>query len=269
MTADPKRQTPLRALALSRVGVAIDLSVMALAGLFFAAIGPFDTSDAPAAPRSAYWIVVMVVGGLVVLSVEAVVHRIRRLDHRLARMLAVTILATPVQTGVVMTCGSLIFGYRARMEIYVELLPAVLIVTLVAVLLLELVRLTRVIAPVGVEATAPSGEAASRAAPMVIARHLPARLRPAALIALQAEDHYVRVHTKAGSDLVLMRFSDAVEAAEAAQPGFRLHRSWWASAAALEAVSYKRGSGEARLDGGLTAPVSRTYYPALREAGWF
>ena len=93
-------------------------------------------------------------------------------------------------------------------------------------------------------------------------------MRSADLIALQAEDHYVRVHTSAGSDLILMRFSDAVAAAQSGQDGLRLHRSWWASAAAIRSIRYKRGSGEARLEGGLTAPVSRTYASALREAGW-
>ena len=104
--------------------------------------------------------------------------------------------------------------------------------------------------------------------PQGLARHLPARLRDAPLLALQAEDHYVRFHTEAGSDLVLMRFSDAVAEAETNLSGFRLHRSWWASESSLERVQFKRGSGQAHLRGGLTAPVSRTYYPALREAGW-
>jgi hypothetical protein len=38
---------------------------------------------------------------------------------------------------------------------------------------------------------------------------------------------------------------------------------------AVEGVSWRRGRGELRLAGGLTAPVSRTYAPILREHGWF
>jgi DNA-binding LytR/AlgR family response regulator len=96
---------------------------------------------------------------------------------------------------------------------------------------------------------------------------LSAKRRGARLIALEAEDHYVRVHTDAGSELLLMRFSEAVE--ELAQAhGHRLHRSWWVSGEALEAVRWKRGGGEARLAGGLTAPVSRSYAAALKQAGW-
>jgi DNA-binding LytR/AlgR family response regulator len=64
-----------------------------------------------------------------------------------------------------------------------------------------------------------------------------------------------------------MRFSEAVEELAAAY-GYRLHRSWWVSAEAIEDVRWKRGGGEARLAGGLVAPVSRSCAAALKEAGW-
>jgi DNA-binding LytR/AlgR family response regulator len=96
---------------------------------------------------------------------------------------------------------------------------------------------------------------------------LSAKRRGARLIALEAEDHYVRVHTDAGSELVAMRFSEALEELARAH-GYRLHRSWWASADAIEAVRWKRGTGEARLSGGIMAPVSRSCADALKEAGW-
>ena len=96
---------------------------------------------------------------------------------------------------------------------------------------------------------------------------LSAKRRAAKLIALEAEDHYVRVHTDAGSELISMRFSEAVEELALAH-GFRLHRSWWVAADAIEAVRWRRGGGEARLIGGIAAPVSRSHAPALKDAGW-
>ncbi len=50
---------------------------------------------------------------------------------------------------------------------------------------------------------------------------------------------------------------------------WQVHRSWWVAAEAVEAVRWRRGAGEASLAGGLVAPVSRTYAPLLKEAGWF
>jgi DNA-binding LytR/AlgR family response regulator len=64
-----------------------------------------------------------------------------------------------------------------------------------------------------------------------------------------------------------MRLADAV--AELGPAGLQVHRSWWVAADAIEAVSWRRGRGEARLKGGVIAPVSRTFGPALRERGWF
>jgi DNA-binding LytR/AlgR family response regulator len=96
---------------------------------------------------------------------------------------------------------------------------------------------------------------------------LSAKRRGARLIAIEAEDHYVRIHTDHGSELLTMRFSDALQ--ELAQVhGHQLHRSWWAAGDAIEEVRWQRGSGEARLAGGLTAPVSRSFAASLRDAGW-
>ena len=50
--------------------------------------------------------------------------------------------------------------------------------------------------------------------------------------------------------------------------GWRVHRSWWVAADAVEAVRWRRGTGEISLVGGLTAPVSRTLGPVLKAAGW-
>lgn len=37
---------------------------------------------------------------------------------------------------------------------------------------------------------------------------------------------------------------------------------------AIEGVRWRRGAGEARLSGGITAPVSRACAGALKQAGW-
>ena len=63
-----------------------------------------------------------------------------------------------------------------------------------------------------------------------------------------------------------MRFSEALEASAAY--GYRVHRSWWVAAEAIEGVRWTRGKGEVRLAGGLVAPVSRSYADILKSAGW-
>ncbi|HEY8004423.1 MAG TPA: LytTR family DNA-binding domain-containing protein, partial [Phenylobacterium sp.] len=99
-------------------------------------------------------------------------------------------------------------------------------------------------------------------------QRLSAKRRAARLIAVEAEDHYLRVHTDAGDELITARFSDALlELGSLA--GYQTHRSWWVAAGAIEAVRWRRGRGELRLAGGLAVPVSRTHSSTLKQEGWF
>jgi len=97
---------------------------------------------------------------------------------------------------------------------------------------------------------------------------LPVRLREARIWALEAEDHYLRVRTDRGDALILMRLSDAAAACEALD-GARTHRSWWVAREAVADARKGDGRGVLTLKDGAEAPVSRTYYPALRDSGWF
>lgn len=97
---------------------------------------------------------------------------------------------------------------------------------------------------------------------------LPPRLQRAPLLALQAEDHYLRVHTSVGDAMILMRLSDAMAAVEALD-GRQTHRSWWVAREAVDTISRGDGRATLTLSNGVLAPVSRTYAPALREAGWY
>ena len=106
------------------------------------------------------------------------------------------------------------------------------------------------------------------AAPSRFLDRLPAKLKGARLIAVQAEDHYLRLHTDLGSDLILMRLSDALAELDGLE-GAQTHRSWWVSRDAVRNVSRGDGRASLSLDGGLIAPVSRRHAPGLRKAGWY
>ena len=99
-------------------------------------------------------------------------------------------------------------------------------------------------------------------------RQRSAKLRGAELYAVEAEDHYLRLHTSRGQDLILMRLSDAVAELEGIE-GAQTHRSWWVAKTAVEGA--RRGDGRATLQvkSGIEAPVSRAYAKTLRAAGWF
>jgi hypothetical protein len=104
--------------------------------------------------------------------------------------------------------------------------------------------------------------------PCALLGRLPVRLRDANIQAVEAEDHYLRIHTDAGSALVLMKLSDALAELDPAA-GMQTHRSWWVAREAV--IDCVRGRGRALLTlrSGLQVPVSRTFAPALRRRGWF
>jgi DNA-binding LytR/AlgR family response regulator len=112
-----------------------------------------------------------------------------------------------------------------------------------------------------------AGPAQPPTRPALLGR-LPGRLAGAELYAIQAEDHYLRFHTDKGSALLLMRLGDAIAGLDGLE-GARTHRSWWVARDAVIGVSRGGGRAMLRLKDGLSAPVSRTYSPALRKAGWF
>lgn len=111
-------------------------------------------------------------------------------------------------------------------------------------------------------------EAGTAAQPVRFMERLPTKLKGAAIFAVSAEDHYLRVHTSKGSDLILMRLGDAIAELEGLE-GAQTHRSWWV---ARDAVEGSRRDGDKitlLLKGGAEAPVSRPNVRPLREAGWF
>ncbi len=114
-------------------------------------------------------------------------------------------------------------------------------------------------------ATEPSAER-PRAASMRLLTRLGPRLG-GDVLALQGEDHYVRVHTALGSELLLMRLGDAIEELDGLA-GERVHRSWWV---ARDAVAAARVNGRRvllTLTNGLEAPVNREATSRLRRSGW-
>jgi hypothetical protein len=237
---------------------AIELLLLVALGLLMAVLGPYDTLRLPAAIRTVYWLLAIVGGGLIGIAIDATFGS--RIDRFWPRVLLVTVAMTPPVTLLVYGLNIGLLGDPGGLQWLPGLLWQVFVIALLVMAMRALAwrrvveTRTLVIPPM------PEAERAFR-------MRLTARRRTARLLAIEAEDHYVRAHTDAGSELVTMRFADALAELQQAH-GHRLHRSWWVADAAIESVRWRRGSGEARLHGGLIAPVSRMHAAALKQAGW-
>jgi hypothetical protein len=232
-------------------------------GLFLGALGPFGTSSEPALARHSFWLSVTLIGGILGAATDWALRN--RVKHEWLRAVLVAALTMVPVALVVLALMVLILGHRHEVlsDLTLALTTQVFLISLFALVGQRLARRpsipiveTRVI----VEPPAPEAEAEFR-------RWLPAKLRNARLLALEAQDHYVRVYTDAGSDLILARFSDAVDSL-ARIHGYRVHRSWWVSGSAIKSARWERARGEIELETGLIVPVSRSGAPLLRQAGW-
>jgi hypothetical protein len=83
---------------------------------------------------------------------------------------------------------------------------------------------------------------------------------------ISADDHYLWVHTEAGSARVLMRFRDALKELSHL-PGLQVHRSHWVAIPAVVKVRPEGRRHVAVLCCGAQVPVSRSYLSDLRAAG--
>lgn len=85
------------------------------------------------------------------------------------------------------------------------------------------------------------------------------------LISLSMQDHYVEVTTTTGVELILLRFTDALDEVSSVD-GLRLHRSHWAARDHVKEIERKRGRINAALSDGRHLPVSATYAEAVEAA---
>ena len=238
--------------------VSLDILLFAFVGFVLAELGPYRTLETPQLLRTGYWLLAVFGSGLA--GIFAARFVARRIQGFWLGIAAASVLITPPVTLYIYALNAWLLDLPRRWWLLPQLAWQVLVVmlllmTLRALLWRRVIETRTIVVP-----PLPEAERDFRL-------RLSAKRRGARLIAIAAEDHYVRVHTDSGSELLAMRFSDALQ--ELAQAyGYRLHRSWWAAADAIEAVRWTRGGGEARLTGGIFAPVSRNYSADLRSAGW-
>ena len=238
--------------------LAVGFGLATTAGVFLGLIGPFGmylNDDVPI--RVAYSVATFWLGSLLFsLAIPAVTRLADEMSIPvwLWGPLTVAVISIPV-AAVSRVSALMLWPWLSRYVGVLEWYGQSLVISAAAVGLAVLAQRKLASSP-----RAPTG-----AAPPPADR-LPPRLGPEVLC-LQMEDHYVRVHTPAGSDLVLMAMGQAV-AAMGEREGLKVHRSWWVARDAVEAAVPDGRQWKLMLRGGLEAPVSRSNIARLRGAGW-
>jgi hypothetical protein len=258
--------------------IVIDLSAMTVIGVFLAIIGPFGSIAAPMAERLVTWLGFAWLGYACYRPMQAVVTwGARELGLPRWGMLAATVLvATVPMTVAVVAVNSLGPGrwLSPGLEGWLTTYSSVLVIGGAITALFNMVQGPGLIdrdrpaqAPA---ASSPAPSAAPEPPPAPTAHplldQLPAELG-SQIIALEMEDHYVRVHTALGSALVLMRLRDAMVLVGEIE-GMQVHRSWWVARGAVEDVLREGRNVRLQLARGIEAPVARAKVAELRDARW-
>ena len=231
-----------------------------LAGCFLAFSGAFGSASAPLWERLIYWVPLIVGGGLWSTLCSPLLRRLVDTDDRpwLEVVLLSLMMSVPITLTVWLTTALLFWNEGPSLHHLPHFFLPVLLITVV---------LSAINVLVDKSATVETHKVAGQP-PARFLERLPMKLKGAALWAVQAEDHYLRLHTDRGSDLILMRLSDALAELDGLE-GAQTHRSWWVAREAVCDVARGDGRATLTLPDDTRVPVSRRYARTLREAGWW
>jgi hypothetical protein len=239
-----------------------EFAALVVGALFMAGVGAFDAISAAFPVRAVYWLATIVGGGIIGALIEPWLASAPGLASRpVARALVQMVVMTFPITLLVWMVSALMADMPFDLDHGLTLFPRVLMVDVVVVLMAWILR----------KASRPASVAEAPVAAHPPVNPLADRLEPkfarAALIAVETEDHYLRVHTTAGQSLIYLSLTEALYAL-AGVDGLRVHRSWWVARGAVDKVSWRGGRGEVLLANGVRAPVSRSYAADVRRASW-
>lgn len=230
-----------------------------LVGGFLSVIGAYGSGRMPFAARTAYFVVIAVIASAMGAAAFRLARAVPVFRGRWREALGATLMMTLPMAAVVFVAQAIIDPPGAPLAAF----PTFCAFSAATSLFFCL-------AVAGLSAM-PKAAALPPAAPSSLARfleRLPPKLRGGDIWAIEAEDHYLRLHTSRGSDLILMRLADACE--ELAElEGARVHRSWWVARDAIADVRRRDGAATLILKDASEVPVSRPNAKRLRERGWF
>ncbi len=237
------------------------LGIAAVVGVFLSFVGALDTDELPMLTRLIYWVPLTMGGTVLGRATGLLVAKIpqARVNLWVFGAILAVVMAAPA-TLVVWGYTSLIVGTWLPVQNLPALFGSVLVMCCAMTALMLVVN-----QPGRVTHAPPAGAPA----PMVrFMERLPAKLKGAVIYAVSAEDHYLRLHTSKGSDLILMRLSDAIAELDGLE-GAQTHRSWWVAREAVESARRDGDKMMLTLKGGAEAPVSRPNVKPLRDASWY
>ena len=225
-----------------------------IAGFILSILAPYGTGNFSLVTRLAFWTGLCIAGGCGAGGFDLLLSKFKRSikpwQQALGQSIGATVMVSLLYFGLTLITASAMpsIGTVFQILFYIWVIS----ITICGVgMLIRAKRIVPTIIP-------------SR--PALIERLKP-HLRNAEIYAISAEDHYVRVMTSKGDDLILMRLSDAIKEVSPLK-GLSPHRSWWVAESGIKQVKKSDGKISLILNNDSIAPVSRNAAKSVREAGW-
>jgi len=258
-----KRECP------SPLGVALRLGLSLALGLVLGYLGPYGSYAMPMLDRMILWGVAVPAGHVLTEgSIRLAVHLRPQWGWLPVALAGAPLVSVPLTILIWMISPKFrIQTYLEPLELYFQVLLITVMITL-PISWAHALPTEPAPAPPRDPTVPPADAQSSEAAPerdQPFWRRIPGHLGTD-LLCLTMEDHYLRIHTPLGSDLILMRMRDAV--AELDGLGLQVHRSHWVADSAVQGHERRDGRVILKLRTGLEIPVSKGGLPAVRDAGW-
>lgn len=220
-------------------------------------IAPFETDHIlRAVPRFAYWATLVVATYSTGFFANAYATLIAGPDASLWRRAAIGAVLTSLTVfAIVYMLNGLALGFWATGRVLLEGFVNVALIASIISVIFHMIDHSA-------ETDAPPSD--SPAPPVLLDRL--AFDKRGALVSLSVEDHYVRVRTTQGEEMLLMRLGDAIREVGATN-GLQVHRSHWVALDQVTAAKRKGDGAVLSLTHGPDIPVSRANVGKIKEAG--
>lgn len=256
--------------------IATDMLIMVAIGLLLGYLGPFGSASALGAMNYAYWVIVCLIGFWVYRPIIYFGdHYLQKYLHRFGyRLVLSTLAASIVMSAIVPVLTIVFFQYdQPWCGLFLNSLPKTLAIggaiTVVSILEARLGEHKQQL-QISEQLLAEQARAVNSHDPLASAEplleQLPANKR-GQLLAIETQDHYLKIYTDQGHHLVLMRLKDALTLLKD-YPGLQIHRSWWVAEAAITGTQKADRKTWLVLTNDVQAPVSRTFAADVKKRGW-
>ncbi|MDE0114980.1 MAG: LytTR family DNA-binding domain-containing protein [Albidovulum sp.] len=240
------------------LAVAVTIAVLAY-------LGPFGTAvRLESGELILYWLVAVAGNWSLAMTIVPAAHRVAAIAGKpvwvgtIAGALAAAFPGTAIVFALEWQVGDPITSATGLVYLYSCVALVFLVLSFLAYHLVEM--------PLRAPASECSPEPASQSSgSSPFLSRLPSRLG-FDLLHLRMQDHYVQAHTTNGSELVLLRFRDALREVENLD-GLQVHRSHWVARSAIKEARRRSGRVTLELVNGTEVPVSRSYVSILKSEG--